>query len=328
MGKVKQFFSSYGRYLLAAVGVTVIALLIYKIGPREVLATVVGAGAWLPLILALDFCWLAVEGLALLVIYGEQRKQISLRDWIQATLVQYASFVILPMGRVSSEVARAGVLGPIVGKSRAAAGAALMQSLTLMTNGLVSALCLLVLFLTAWHTGLSALLTFNLFATGGVGVVLYLVLRHVRIGGFLGKRFQRLSQFGPDIDVHVKKSASQHLPAFGFCLLGRGIQTLQYGVIVFAVMGSFSVTNAIIAEGIQVVARSMGDAVPNQVGVTEGVFALCAGALSLADHPEKAISIALLGRVSNLSVAGLCALGLQLLPRATRVDREVVSISK
>jgi hypothetical protein len=193
-----------------------------------------------------------------------------------------------------------------------------MQSLTLATNGALSLACLAAVISTTRHAGLSALLTFNLVATGGLGVALYLVLRHVKVGGFLGQRFERLRQFGPEIDVHVRESTPRHLPALGFCVLGRAIQTIQYGVIAFAVVGYFSGSNALIAEGIQLVGRSMGDAVPNQVGVTEGAFALCAGALSLAEHPEKAISIALLGRVSNLSVAGLCALGLQFLPRSRR----------
>lgn len=312
---MRKFLSTYGRAILAVVGLIAIGFLIHQVGPDKVLSAIVGAGAWLPLILALDFGWMAVEGIGLYVLYGRAREGITLNDWLKATFLQYATFVVVPMGRASGELARAGALANAVGKSRAAAGAALMQSLTLTANGLLSAACLGVVLLTTRHPGLTTLLGINVLATGGLGVSLYLVLRHVKIGGFFARRFERLSQFGPELDVYVRESRSLHLPALGFCVLGRLIQTVQYGLIFFAIVGTTSASSAFVAEGIQLVGRSMGDAVPNQVGVTEGTFALLAGALHLAEHPDKAISLALLGRVSNLSVAGLCALGLQLLPK-------------
>jgi hypothetical protein len=312
---MRKFFSTYGRLILAVVGLLAIALLVHQVGPQKVLATILGAGAWLPLILALDLSWMAVEGVGLYVLYGRARENITLVDWLKATFLQYATFIVVPVGRASGELARAGALGPIVGKSQAAAGAALMQSLTLTANGLMSAICLTMVLLTTRHAGLTTLLGVNILVTGGLGVSLYLILRHVHVGGFVGKKFQKLAKFGPELDVYVRESQGRHLSALGFCLLGRLIQTAQYGLIFFAVVGTTSVSSAFVAEGIQLVGRSMGDAVPNQVGVIEGAFALCAGALNLAEHPEKAISLALLGRVSNLSVAGMCALGLQLLPK-------------
>jgi hypothetical protein len=312
---MKNFFSRYGRWVLLAFGLGALVLLVHKIGPEEVWATIKGAGKWLPLIFFLDLMWLTTEGIALLLIYGADSKKVSPRDWFEATLVQYTTLVVLPVGRAGAEVARAALMSRRVGNSRAAAGAALMQSFTLMTNALVTGICLFAVLLTVQGKGLSLLLSLNALMTFALGAGVYLVMKHVKIGGALGRKFKKLSQWGPELDEHFSESRGRHLGAIGFCLLGRSVQTLQYGLILYAVTGAVTLSSALVAQGIQLVGRGLGDMVPNQVGVTEGAFAAFAGALNLAEHPEKAVSIALLGRVSNLSVAGLCALTLQFLPR-------------
>jgi hypothetical protein len=190
-----------------------------------------------------------------------------------------------------------------------------MQSFTLMTNALVTGICLIAVILSVEGKGLPLLLSVNAVMTFSLGAGVYLVMKHVKIGGVLGRKFKKLSQWGPELDEHFTESRGRHLGAIACCLLGRSVQTLQYGVILLSVTGAVTLSSALVAEGIQLVGRGLGDMVPNQVGVTEGAFAAFAGALDLAEHPEKAVSIALLGRVSNLSVAGLCALALQFLPR-------------
>lgn len=310
-----RFFSRFGRYLLAVLGLFAIGILVRELGVDAVLETLVQAGVWLPLILLLDIGWMAVESGAALNLYGPKAKAVRLQDWLRAVFVHYATFVVVPVGRASAEVARAGVLSPRVGKTRAAAGAAVMQSLTLTANSMVSAVCFIALMTTSKHQAASALMSVNMLATGTLGVGLYLVLRHVKVGGFLGRRFSKMSQWGPEIDEHVREGRRRHSTALMICVGARLVQALQYGVILYAVSGSFSASGALISEGIQLGARTMGDAIPNQVGVTEGAFALCAGAVGLEDFPEKAVAIALLGRISNLSMVGFCALSLQFLPK-------------
>jgi hypothetical protein len=127
--------------------------------------------------------------------------------------------------------------------------------------------------------------------------------------------FPKLSQTGKDLDVQIRESSPRHGRALFVCFCGRTLQVIQYGVIFYAVVGTVSGVDALTAQGIQLVSRTLGDAVPNQVGVTETAFAAGADALGLAGHPEKAVAIALLARLSNLSMAGLCALVAQFLPR-------------
>ena len=312
---MRTWFSKYGRYVLATLGALAIAFLVYKVGAEAVLEIIVGAGAWLPLILALDLAWMGTESTAVLFLYGSDSKKVTFSDWLRALFVHFTTFMVMPVGRVSAEVARAGVLSRKVGKTRAAAAAALMQSFSLSANAIVSSACLGAVLLTTAHAATIALMTTNIMFTVALGGGIYLVVRHVPLGGVFGKRIKKLATFGPEIDEHVRASKERHLGALFLCVLSRLVQTCQYAVIVFATMGEVTIPTAFIAEGIQLVGRSMGDALPNQVGVTEGVFAICAGALRLQDFPEKAVAIALLGRVSNLSMAALSGICLQWFPK-------------
>jgi hypothetical protein len=318
----RTFFQRFGRWLLLALGVGAIVYLVESVGPRAVWASLVGAGPWLPLVLLLDLAWLATEGLALLALYGGSARKIPLRDWVEATLVQYTTMVVLPVGRAGAEVARASMLSRFVGGTRATAAAALMQSITLLANAAVSVVCLAFVLLGPRQLELALLLLGNAAVTLVLGAGMYLVMRRAKVGGMLGRRFERLAHFGPELDEHFAKSRSRHFAALGICLGGRVVQTLQYGVILYAVTSVFTVQSTFVAQGIHLVGAGLGDMVPNQVGVTEGAYRIFAGALGLAAEPERAVAVALLARVSNLGVAGLCALGVQLLPRRQKRARD------
>jgi hypothetical protein len=224
--------------------------------------------------------------------------------------------MVVPMGRTSAEVTRATMLAKHVGKPRAVAGAGLMQSMTMMANAIVSSLCLAALLVTTSSSALTIGLLLNIGVTLSLGLGAYLVMQHVSLGGFLGRRFSKFAQAGPEVDALFRESKVSHFKALSICVFSRLIQTMQYGVIFFAVVGAISPASPWISEGIQLVGRSAGDMVPNQVGITEGAFALFAPALGLAEHPHQAVSIALLARISNLTIAGLCAVLLQFRSKA------------
>jgi hypothetical protein len=152
-----------------------------------------------------------------------------------------------------------------------------------------------------------------------------LTLMHVRVGGFLGRRFQRLADLGPEIDREIQLTRGRRAVALLLCVLARLVQTLQYGVMLVAVTSAFSFSRMFVAQGIHLVGAGLGDMVPNQVGVTEGAFRFFAPALGLSDAPERALSVALLARVSVLCVAGLGVIIVQLLSRANAAREKVAS---
>ncbi len=315
----KSFFRRFGRLIFLVLGAGAIFGLITAIGPAKVWAILRGAGMWLPLILAIDVTWLLFEQQAVRILMGSASQRISAGTWRRAFLVHYVTFMLVPMGRTSAEVARASLLAHHLGRAHAATIAALMQALTMMANGLVCVCALVLLLLTARSHGLVVGLSINIAVMGGIGCISYLVMQHVRIGGFLGDRFSKLREAGPSMDAHFRKSKAHHLPAFLVCVLARLVQTAQFAVVLFAVTQHATVSSAFIAQGIQLVGKSAGDMVPNQVGVTEGAFTLFADALGLSTAVAQAVSIALLVRVSNITVTALCALYLQFQPSQASV---------
>ncbi len=306
-----------GRLLLFVLGVVALLTMIRQVGGQQILSAIAGTAPWLPLICLLDFAWVALEGGGLLSIYGAQGKKIPLSAWLYVSFVHYTTFMLLPMGRASAEVTRAALVKKYVDRDLAVVGAALMQSLTMVSNGLTSLVsAAIVASLVGVHTLLWALLG-NAALMFMLGISAYLVLRHVKVGGLLGRRFARLAQAGPGFDRYFSLTRSRHPKALGYCFLGRWLQTTQYGVILLAVTGSSSIGHAWVAEGIQMAARSAGDFIPNQVGVTEGAFVYFREVLGLMQLPALAMTVALVARISNVGVATLCAALAQIWPRRT-----------
>lgn len=314
----RSYWSLIGRAVLLVLGVSAVFGMVSQVGYAPILSAISRTAVWLPLILALDFIWVAFEGCALLTIFGEARKRITWRSWVYVTMVHYTAFMLLPMGRAAAEVTRAALLKKQLDRDLVAVGAALMQSLTMVSNGVIC-LAAAVFLRTLGHSGvLLAAVSTTAAMMSVLGIASYLVLRHVKVGGVLGRRFSRFAEAGPGFDHKLRETARRHWAALAVCVLGRVLQTAQYGVIVLAATGDLSLSSAWIAEGIQMTARTAGDFIPNQVGVTEGAFVYFRAALGLDDAPALAMSVALVARLSNLSVAGLCAVVSQLWPRAGR----------
>lgn len=311
-------FPTWARLVLLAAGACAVAWLIRSVGPHAVWETLLAAGPWIPLIFALELAWVLIEGFGLMVLFGSWRREIPLRGWATSALVHFTTMMVLPVGRAGAEALRATMLARHVGGGRAAAASSLMQALVLLGNALISLVCAAVVAWRGAGHDLALLLVGNAAATAFLGGGLYVLLRRAKLGGFLGKRFAKMAQFGPELDQHVRENRRRHLPAFAFVLCGRIVQTLQYGFIFAAVAGGFDVGATFVAQGIHLIGAGLGDMVPNQVGVTEGAFRWFSGALGLASRPERAVSLALLARLSTLSMASLCAAIVQLVPGGAR----------
>ena len=95
------------RPLLFVLGAIALVVLVMNIGPAAVWAALSGAGAWLPLIFLLDLSWLAAEGMTVRVLYGEKSRSIPLTAWIEATLIHFSTFMVVPatIGTPSSPMA-------------------------------------------------------------------------------------------------------------------------------------------------------------------------------------------------------------------------------
>lgn len=313
--RLAAWFKAYGRWVLLTFGVVALVGLINHVGPRELWAVLVTAGPWLPIILLLEMIWISVDGLALLVFFGSHRRRIPPRVWVRSLMVHYMTMAVLPVGRAGAEVARATMLAPHVGNQRAAAGAAQIQSATLVGNAIICLPCLIaVAYQVGWSsTALPYLLLVNMVGTASVGLGLYVFLRKARIGGWLGKKFARMSHWGPELD-QVLRDTPRGRPAFLLTAAGRAMQTLQYGIILLAVGGTLTFESALMSQGIHLVGAFFGDLVPTQIGVTEGAYSLFAQHLGLGDAPARALAIAIIARISAFAVAAISFLGIWLWP--------------
>ncbi len=100
------------------------------------------------------------------------------------------------------------------------------------------------------------------------------------------------------------------------CCCGRAAQLVQYGVILAAIGGARSIEGALTAHGIHLVGASLGDLLPNQLGVVDGAYRAFAPALGLGAAPARSLSIAFVAHAVQLSLATLCVVVASVVGRA------------
>jgi hypothetical protein len=322
----------FGRVLLAAVGLGLVAYLVHGAGPGRVVHILLQAGSWLPVIVGLEGVQLLsdVVAIRLLLREGGERvgstssealvREIPLSTWVRSSSVAYAMMVLLPAGRAAGEVARATLIAKHAGTGRAATASAELQGSYLSAIAVASAAaCVVVSIQFGLHTPLTLLLAGNTLLMTVFTVSLFAVLWDARAGRWITKLRKRFGGGGASIDA----PAVRRLPlrAMLVCCAGRGAQVVQYGVLLSAVGGVPSVAGTFIAHGIHLVGATLGDAVPNQLGVVDGTYRTFAAALGFGDAPARALSIAFLVHAAQLAMAGVCVV-VAALTRRSDPERE------
>ena len=295
------------KWLLLVVGVGAVAGLIHETGPARVWAVLKGSGPYLPLIVLLEAVWFSSDTFAVRSMLGRHGKDAPAKLYVRSGLLAYSIMVLLPAGRASGEVARAAILGPAVGSARAGAAAARINGVTLLANGLISLPCFVAVGLVVGFSNtLSLAVLGNAAVTGFLGIGILAVTRRAKVGGFLAKRFRGMVHWGPAFDEALREMPAIPYGAIAICFAGRLLQMVQYALILFAVGGSLNWSSGFVTQGIHLVGAALGDMVPNQVGFNEGAYRVFAEALGLGHDPARAVSIALVGRLAQFIVAGIC----------------------
>lgn len=301
-----RFLRVHGLKLLLAAGLIGVVALINHVGGELVLQTLLRAGRWLPLLLLLEALVFSADAWALAAFYGKHGQAVPARQWWRSGLLHYATMVALPAGRAGAEAARATVLAPYVGGARSGAGALQVQCVTLMANTFISLACWLVLASIDLNSVLGWFVLANGMATLALGGGLYAATRQLKVGCWLSSKFGMLKSHGPEVDRVFQEAPAFPVRALVICCAGRTVQTLQYGVILLAVGGEFGVQPAMISQGIHLVGAALGDLIPNQVGATEAAYGLFSAELGVT--AAAGVSIALIARINQFSLAGLCFL--------------------
>lgn len=300
---------SIGRWLLLAVGIGAVVFLVHDAGPAMVWRTLASAAIFLPFIALGEIGFVGMDVVSLRLMYGEHAKRVPMLVWLRSAMMAYGIMILLPAGRAGGEVMRAANLAPYVGGPRAAAGATVLQGVTLFGNTLISIPCYVAVAMEAGPFDLLAILVLgNGIVTGAIGSVLLFGARFSRLGGWLGKRISALSAHGSKFDDSLREMPKAPVAPIVAAGVGRLSQAVQYAVILVAVGGTLTVGNAFIAQAIHLVGAGLGDMVPNQAGITETAYRLSAGfapALGLRDAAAQMISIALLHRLVQFGMAGM-----------------------
>jgi hypothetical protein len=229
---------------------------------------------------------------------------------VRSSAIAYAMMTLLPAGRAAGEVTRATLFSKFVGTPRAATTSTCLQAAYLSANGLLSLVaCLAVASRFGLRAPLAMLLAGNVVFQAIIAGSLLAILRAARIGRWLDRmrrRFVPGAKESPPLDPEERRRIPWR--AALVCSVGRLAQTVQYGIILHAVGGVLTVRNAFITHGIHLVGATLGDMLPNQLGVTDGFFRAFGDDLGFADQPARALSIAFVIRIAQLSLAATCVI--------------------
>jgi len=297
-----------GRVALAIGGLALVAYLVTNAGAGRVAAVLLQAGRWLPIIFALEVFQMGTDVLALRSILEGRWRQIPLATWVRSSAISYAMMTLLPAGRAAGEVTRATLFSVHIGTPRAATAGTCLQAAYLSANGMLSlAACLAVASRFGLRAPLAMLLAGNVVFQAIIAGSLLAILRAARIGRWLDRTRRRFVP-GAEDSPALETGERRRIPwrAALVCSVGRAAQTLQYGVILYAVGGTLTARNAFITHGIHLVGATLGDMLPNQLGVTDGAYRAFATDLGFAGEPARALSIAFVVRIAQLSLAAIC----------------------
>lgn len=286
------------RVFAALIGLVAVSILLRNAGVDSVLETLWNAVLYFPWVVLLEGAILACSTLSLWTLYRDDRHRIPVSTLIRAGLVGYSVMGLVPAGRTMAESTRAVMLSRHVGAPRAAAAAAQMQGIVLLGNAGICVPVLMAMLLMAGISIPTGLLAGNLLVTGTLGMGIFLLARHSRVGEWLGRWIPGIREFGEKLDAHLCSGDLLPRSALAWELCGRLLQVFQNGILVVAVGGRAGALPALCSEAIHLVGAAAGDLIPGQLGATEINYRLSAGVLRL--QPVDALSIALLAHLAQL----------------------------
>lgn len=295
--------SPLGRALAIILGLSVVGFMVYKSGPEAVWVAVTRVPAVFLIVWLLELGVAGTESWAAVLVYGPDRKKIPPREVLRTSLLCYSLIGILPFGRAAGEAARAAMLSRYVGVPLAAASAARMQALSLLGNAVISVPCALGVFLflgaKSWLLlGIVGHLLFALLLGGG----LILAGRKAGLGARIGKLIRKDQQWGSAVDEKLASNENLALPLV-WISLSRLLRTGQRAALLMAVGAAFGPLPSLVSESVNLVASSIGDAIPLQVGVTEAGYAFASQTLGIS--ASDGVAMALIVHVAQIVCVGI-----------------------
>jgi hypothetical protein len=287
------------RVALGVAGVAAIVLLVRRSGAEQLWATLVAAAPWLPLVIALEAGRMACDALALRAGHPELGRRVPLAALARGHLVGAALGAVLPAGRVVNEAMKGRALAPYVGGAAATAMVASNQAWMLIAGGLWSLPCAMAALVLTGPGLLSASLAAHAVGACLLGAGMRAASGSRRVGGWVGKRIQRLGDAAQRFGGIAREAPIfSARPIAAFCA-GRALQAVEFGVLLLAVgVPVVGAAQALLGQGILIVAAAVGLFVPGQLGAHEGAFSFWAA--DLGADAAMALAVPLLARVAQI----------------------------
>ncbi len=226
-------------------GLAAIGSVIYQAGAGATREVLVRALPFLPWVVLLEGCRIGTEVLAARDVFRLLRARVPTWALVKAQVVGYSICNVLPVGRMASEAAKAGLLKSHAKLSETAAVAAVAQALHLVA----SAVILLPGFWAVRAAGGSVALSWAILGQcvllAAIGATFLVVARFVPLDRILAGRLPRVSAA-----LERFRLAMGQLPHFPFSSLGwlvvnRALQVALIAVLLRAVGCAWSVSHPV-----------------------------------------------------------------------------------
>ncbi|HEY6560505.1 MAG TPA: lysylphosphatidylglycerol synthase domain-containing protein [Polyangiaceae bacterium] len=279
----------------AAAGIALVIGCVHRIDTQALLEATRLALPWAPLLLALEGLRILSEAYATRLLIRSESIPLSLVVRLQ--LVSNACSAILPAGRLAGEALKVANFAPLVGSARATAIGVVNQVLSLLASGIVSLTAAAAALLLSPRREIAVALVVNASLLVAAAVFIQLAAR----GGWvqrLTRRFPRVRAAAANFQSAASLGSLVPLgPALVF-IVGRLAQVMLFVVLFAALADRWNPLYALLAQGLTLVAATVADAVPAQMGATE--YALMTAAPDLGISAATALSMALVFRAAQL----------------------------
>jgi hypothetical protein len=301
-------WAPYARVALALLGIGLLVSIVRRAGPETILALATEAAPWMPLVLVLEGARIGCDAIASRLVLGDAGKTIGAGRLMLAHVVGHGVMNVMPGGRSASEIAKGALLHADIGAGTAAALGATNQANVLISSALFSLPCAAAASMVSPDRTLVIALLIHAAVLFASGIGMRVIANSDRLERFVKKRVPKWSEALARFHASSRDVPLVSPGPVAMMMLGRGLQTLEFAVLAYAVGLHVDPIVALAVQGTNLVAAAVGVLVPGQIGSSEGVFMLAANALGTTE--ARATSVALLAHASAITWA---AAGLALL---------------
>jgi len=290
-------------------GLGAVIWVVRQAGVDATLAVIARALPFLPCVVLLEACRIGTEALAARDLFASLKASVPVGALVRAQLVGYSIGNVLPVGRMAAEASKAGLLKSHATLPKTAAVAAVVQALHLIASAIILLPCVVAARSAQGSVALSFVILGQCALLAASGSTLLLLAYFAPLGSLAFVRFPKIGAA-----LEQFRSALRQLPGFpasalGWLVLNRTLQVVLIGILLHAVGSRWSLSSALVAQGVLLIGATAGDFVPGQIGALEGAFTVFAWAMGTT--PRNGLAVALLIHlVQSLWVlGGFLALG-------------------